>query len=71
MFDYVFYAIFTIHNYNLYFYNYDGETLIDTLAIPYGEKAQIPNIIPYRSDADLSNIYQSYDSSFQDKYRHS
>ncbi|MGN1342629.1 MAG: hypothetical protein ACI4VL_05335 [Bacilli bacterium] len=57
----MFYAIFTIHNYNLYFYNYDGKTLIDVLAVPYGEKAQVPNTIPYRSDANLSNIYQSYD----------
>ena len=61
VFDYVFYAIFTIHSYNLYFYNYDGKTLIDTLAVPYGEKAKMPNIVPYRSDADLPNIYQSYD----------
>lgn len=52
--DYVYYAIFTIHEYVLSFYNDDGTILDNTVKVPYGEKAQAPLEIPYKEYIDIS-----------------
>jgi hypothetical protein len=36
IYDYTYYAIFTIHEYTLSFFNHDGSELLDTIKIPYG-----------------------------------
>lgn len=60
-YDYTYYAIFTIHEYVLSFYNYDGVEIIDTVKVPYGDKAKAPTVIPYRDDSELEDLYNSYD----------
>ena len=60
VYDYTYYAIFEIHNYVLTFYNHDGAEVIATEEVPYGQKAITPNLIPYRSDAQLG-LYETYD----------
>ena len=60
IYDYTYYAIFTIHEYTLSFFNHDGSELLDTIKIPYGQKAVAPTLIPYRDDSQLS-LFQSYD----------
>ena len=59
-YDYTFYAIFTIHEYELKFYSHDGLTELETVRVPYGAKAVPPTLIPYRDDSSL-DLYESYD----------
>ena len=60
-FDYVFYAIFILHKYEVRFLDGDGTDLIEPLAIAYGEKigSLAPIKIPYLNDEALPLI-QTY-----------
>jgi hypothetical protein len=54
-----FYAVFTIHEYEFKFFNFDGSSLNNTtesivLKIPAGNTLYAPNtVVPYRDDSDL------------------
>jgi hypothetical protein len=51
VYDYTFYAIYTIHKYNLTFYG--GEKESEIVAVAYGDNVVRPSIIPYIDDSDL------------------
>lgn len=60
-----FYAVFTIHEYEFKFFNFDGSSLNNTtesivLKIPAGNTLYAPNtVVPYRDDSDLGK-YQTW-----------
>ena len=58
--DYVFYAIFTIHKYELTFYSDDGKVIDDKVYVPYGERAQAPISVPYKDPSDLPEATDIY-----------
>lgn len=62
-FDYIYYAIYKVHNYTMSFFNYNGQSvgeLIAKLQIPYNTNIKEPTLIPYRDSSGLS-LYEAYD----------
>lgn len=57
-YDYVYYAIFTIHSYNLT-YHANGEEF-DVVTLPYGSVAAEPESVPYKA-ADGLGLLEAYD----------
>ncbi len=59
-YDYTYCAVFTIHNYEVSFWNADG-TLVggDTVKVPYGSNVRLPEEVPYKDDSNLE-LLQSY-----------
>lgn len=57
-YDYVYYAIFEIHSYDLSYYA--NGVLFDTITLPYGSAAQEPVAIPYKDSSELP-LLEAYD----------
>ena len=56
-YDYVYYAIFKIHEYDIIFYDGDGSEL-ETIKVPYGSQSTpLPNKVPYKDDSQLNELY--------------
>jgi hypothetical protein len=58
-YDYTYYAIFEIHEYELRFHNDTGTQVDDIVKVPYGQMARIPNSVPYKDDSGL-DLYGTY-----------
>ena len=58
--DYIikFYAVYTIHSYDITFKNYD-ETIIDVIKVPFGDYLSVPLALPTKdaSDLELTKCY--------------
>ena len=54
--DYEFEAVYTVHNYTVAYFNYDG-TPHETFEIPYGEKIKLPTTMPVKDSGDLETTY--------------
>lgn len=55
-FDYIYYAIFEIHSYDIVFHDGDGSEL-ETVKAPYGsESTPLPNKVPYKDDSQLDEL---------------
>lgn len=57
-YDYIYYAIFEIHSYNLSYYA--NGTLFDVITLPYGSVAEEPSAIPYKDSSSLP-LLEAYD----------
>ena len=51
VYTYYYYAICSIHEWNVNFYN--GETLIETVTVPNGNVTTGPNNTPYKDDTNI------------------
>ena len=58
--DYVFYIIYEKHKYTMTFYNDDGETVLTTANITYGEYLAEPSIMPMSTKEDELPMEQTY-----------
>ena len=58
VYDYTYYAIYTIHEYVMTFYQGDNSTPV-YIKVPYGSKITTPNTIPYKDDTNLG-LYEAY-----------
>ena len=52
-YDYIFYAVYGVHKYNMTWIDGDGETILATTAVPYGQTITEPNAYPYKDDTEL------------------
>lgn len=52
-YDYIFYAVYGVHKYNMTWIDGDGETVLATTAVPYGQVITEPNAYPYKDDSEL------------------
>ena len=58
IYDYTYYAIYTVHKYVMTFYQGDGEEPVK-IEVPYNQKLTTPNTIPYKDDSTLG-LYEAY-----------
>lgn len=58
-YDYVYYAIYKVHEYVMTFYQGDDPKPI-LINVPYNENITVPNTIPYKDDSGLG-LYEAYD----------
>lgn len=59
-YDYVYCAVFTIHEYELSFYNTDGSLVGGNIVkVPYGNNVVVPTEVPYKDDSGLE-LLQTY-----------
>lgn len=58
VYDYTYYAIYTVHEYEMTFYQGDGEEPIK-IKVPYNKNLTTPNTIPYKDDSALG-LYEAY-----------
>ena len=60
-YDYTYYAIYKLHQYEMSFYNWDGTgEPIEVIKVEYGSTITTPNAIPYKDDSGLG-LYEAYD----------
>ena len=56
--DFVFYAVFTIHEWNIRFFNGDSPSSVSEIAsykVPHGSLLRDPNLLPSRNESDLAD----------------
>ena len=58
--DYVFYIIYEKHNYMMTFFNDDGETVLTTMEVTYGNYLSEPSIMPMSTKEDELPMEQTY-----------
>lgn len=55
-YDYIYYAIFDIHKYDITFHDGDGNEL-ETIKVPYGKVGiPLPSKVPYKDDSQLDEL---------------